>query len=114
LKIPLQITERPFFCTLYVEPQTSCAVSITKRSLLRCASNAMSLSCTLLPKPHWGEGLAPIIVEQLLKVVARITREEGLSAIIGEQHPNAILKISHSAWCWTAAQSFMPGQHKSC
>jgi branched-chain amino acid transport system ATP-binding protein len=33
----------------------------------------------------------------LLAAVARITREEGMSAIIVEQHPQAILKISHTA-----------------
>ena len=43
------------------------------------------------------EGLAPIIVEELLRAIARITREEGLSAIIVEQHPQAILAISHQA-----------------
>ena len=43
------------------------------------------------------EGLAPIIVEELLKAIARITRGEGLSAIIVEQHPQAILAISHQA-----------------
>jgi len=43
------------------------------------------------------EGLAPIIVEELLKAVRRITREEGLSAIIVEQHPQAILAISDTA-----------------
>jgi len=43
------------------------------------------------------EGLAPIIVQELLRAIARITREEGLSAIIVEQHPQAILKISHRA-----------------
>jgi len=43
------------------------------------------------------EGLAPIIVEELLKAIARLTRDEGLSAIIVEQHPQAILAISHRA-----------------
>lgn len=43
------------------------------------------------------EGLAPIIVAELLKAIARITREEGLSAIIVEQHPQAILAISDRA-----------------
>ncbi len=43
------------------------------------------------------EGLAPIIVSELLKAIARITREEGLSAIIVEQHPQAILRISDRA-----------------
>ena len=43
------------------------------------------------------EGLAPIIVEELLRAIRRITREEGLSAIIVEQHPQAILAISDRA-----------------
>jgi branched-chain amino acid transport system ATP-binding protein len=43
------------------------------------------------------EGLAPIIVEELLRGIRRITREEGLSAIIVEQHPQAILAISDHA-----------------
>ncbi|MEN9689406.1 MAG: hypothetical protein RI998_1403 [Pseudomonadota bacterium] len=43
------------------------------------------------------EGLAPIIVQELLGAIARITRDEGLSAIIVEQHPQAILSISHQA-----------------
>ena len=43
------------------------------------------------------EGLAPIIVDELLRAIRRITREEGLSAIIVEQHPQAILAISDAA-----------------
>jgi branched-chain amino acid transport system ATP-binding protein len=43
------------------------------------------------------EGLAPIIVAELLKAIHRITREEGLAAIVVEQHPQAILRISHRA-----------------
>ena len=49
----------------------------------------------LLDEPM--EGLAPIIVEELLRVIRRITREEGLSAIIVEQHPQAVLAISDHA-----------------
>ena len=43
------------------------------------------------------EGLAPIIVEELLRAIRRITREESLSAIIVEQHPQAILAVSDRA-----------------
>jgi len=43
------------------------------------------------------EGLAPIIVEELLRAIRRITQDEGLAAIIVEQHPQAILAISDSA-----------------
>ena len=58
---------------------------------------ALMLNPRLLLLDEPLEGLAPIIVEELLKAIARITREEGLSAIIVEQHPKAILKISHQA-----------------
>jgi branched-chain amino acid transport system ATP-binding protein len=43
------------------------------------------------------EGLAPIIVEELLAAIRRITRDEGMSAIIVEQHPQMILEISDRA-----------------
>ncbi len=58
---------------------------------------ALVLNPKLLLLDEPLEGLAPIIVEELLKAIARITREEGLSAIIVEQHPQAILRISDSA-----------------
>jgi branched-chain amino acid transport system ATP-binding protein len=58
---------------------------------------ALVLNPKLLLLDEPLEGLAPIIVEELLAVIARITREEGMSAIIVEQHPQAILKISHTA-----------------
>src|SRR6476661_5762653 len=43
------------------------------------------------------EGLAPIIVEELLRAIRRITQDERLAAIIVEQHPQAILAISDHA-----------------
>ncbi len=43
------------------------------------------------------EGLAPIIVEELLMALKKITREEGISAIVVEQHPQMILSISDQA-----------------
>ena len=58
---------------------------------------ALVLNPRLLLLDEPLEGLAPIIVEELLRAIARITREEGLSAIIVEQHPQAILAISHCA-----------------
>ena len=58
---------------------------------------ALVLNPRLLLLDEPLEGLAPIIVEELLRAIARITREEGLSAIIVEQHPQAILAISHDA-----------------
>jgi branched-chain amino acid transport system ATP-binding protein len=58
---------------------------------------ALVLNPKLLLLDEPLEGLAPIIVEELLAAIARITRDEGMSAIIVEQHPQAILKISHTA-----------------
>lgn len=58
---------------------------------------ALVLNPRLLLLDEPLEGLAPIIVQELLRALSRITREEGLSAIIVEQHPQAILAISDSA-----------------
>lgn len=58
---------------------------------------ALVLNPRLLLLDEPLEGLAPIIVEELLRAIGRITREEGLSAIIVEQHPQAILAISDQA-----------------
>ena len=58
---------------------------------------ALVLNPRLLLLDEPLEGLAPIIVEELLKAISRITRSEGLSAIIVEQHPRAVLAISHHA-----------------
>ena len=58
---------------------------------------ALVLNPTLLLLDEPLEGLAPIIVQELLRAIRRITREEGLSAIIVEQHPQAILAISDQA-----------------
>ena len=60
-------------------------------------ARALVLNPRLLLLDEPLEGLAPIIVEELLRAMERLTREEGLSAIIVEQHPQAILKISHQA-----------------
>jgi len=58
---------------------------------------ALVLNPTLLLLDEPCEGLAPIIVQELLRAIRRITRQEGLSAIIVEQHPQAILAISDTA-----------------
>ena len=52
-------------------------------------------SILLLDEPL--EGLAPIIVQELLRAIRHITQSEGLAAIIVEQHPQAILAISDTA-----------------
>ena len=58
---------------------------------------ALALNPRLLLLDEPLEGLAPIIVEELLRAIRRITQDEGLAAIIVEQHPQAILAISDQA-----------------
>ena len=58
---------------------------------------ALVLNPSLLLLDEPLEGLAPIIVEELLRAIRRITRDEGLTAIVVEQHPQAILAISDQA-----------------
>ena len=43
------------------------------------------------------EGLAPIIVEELLAAVKRITREEGMSAVLVEQSAHLVLGVTDRA-----------------
>jgi branched-chain amino acid transport system ATP-binding protein len=43
------------------------------------------------------EGLAPIIIEELLAALNRITREEGLSAILVEQNAQKVLDVTDRA-----------------
>jgi branched-chain amino acid transport system ATP-binding protein len=49
----------------------------------------------LLDEPT--EGLAPIIVQELLTALGRLLREEGLAAIIVEQHARKVLPITDRA-----------------
>jgi branched-chain amino acid transport system ATP-binding protein len=49
----------------------------------------------LLDEPT--EGLAPIIVQELLAALRRLLREEKLAAIIVEQHAQKILPITQHA-----------------
>jgi branched-chain amino acid transport system ATP-binding protein len=60
-------------------------------------ARALVLNPRLLLLDEPLEGLAPIIVEELLRAIRRITRDEGLAAIIVEQHPQAVLAISDDA-----------------
>jgi branched-chain amino acid transport system ATP-binding protein len=43
------------------------------------------------------EGLAPIIIEELIAALTRITREEGLSAILVEQNAQKVLAVTDRA-----------------
>jgi len=60
-------------------------------------ARALVLNPKLLLLDEPLEGLAPIIVEELLRSIARVVRDEGMSAIIVEQNPKMILPITQRA-----------------
>ena len=60
-------------------------------------ARALVLNPKLLLLDEPLEGLAPIIVEELLRSIGRVVRDEGMSAIIVEQNPKLILPITQRA-----------------
>ncbi|HEX8045926.1 MAG TPA: ABC transporter ATP-binding protein, partial [Rhizobium sp.] len=60
-------------------------------------ARALVLNPKILLLDEPTEGLAPIIVEELLTAIRRIVRDEGMAAIIVEQHAQQILAITDKA-----------------
>jgi branched-chain amino acid transport system ATP-binding protein len=60
-------------------------------------SRALVLNPRLLLLDEPLEGLAPIIVQELLRAIRRVAREEGLSSIVVEQHPHMVLGVTDDA-----------------
>ena len=60
-------------------------------------ARALVLNPKLMLLDEPTEGLAPIIVDELLKTLKRLFREEGLTGIIVEQHPQKILALTDAA-----------------
>ena len=58
---------------------------------------ALVLNPRLLLLDEPLDGLAPLVVEELLRALSRLVREEGLAAIIVEQHAHKILGITDDA-----------------
>jgi branched-chain amino acid transport system ATP-binding protein len=58
---------------------------------------ALALNPKLLLLDEPLEGLAPIIVEDLLRAIRRVAREEGLPSIVVEQHPHMVLGVTDDA-----------------
>ena len=60
-------------------------------------ARALMLNPKLLLLDEPLEGLAPILVEELLRSIERLVQGEGMSAIIVEQNPRMILPITQRA-----------------
>lgn len=58
---------------------------------------ALMLNPRLILLDEPTEGLAPIIIEELLAALQRIIRDEGLSAVVVEQHARKILGVTDDA-----------------
>jgi branched-chain amino acid transport system ATP-binding protein len=64
---------------------------------LLAIGRALMLNPALLLLDEPLEGLAPLIAAQVLEVVRRLIKEEGLSAIVVEQHARKVLEITDRA-----------------
>jgi branched-chain amino acid transport system ATP-binding protein len=58
---------------------------------------ALVLNPKLLLLDEPLEGLAPLIVEELLRAIRSVARDEGLSSIVVEQHPQLVLGVTDEA-----------------
>jgi branched-chain amino acid transport system ATP-binding protein len=58
---------------------------------------ALVLNPKLLLLDEPLEGLAPLIVHELLAAIRRVAREEGLPSIVVEQHPHMVLAVTDDA-----------------
>ena len=58
---------------------------------------ALVLNPRLLLLDEPTEGLAPVIVNELLAALARVMRDEGMSALVVEQHAHRILGVTDQA-----------------
>ena len=58
---------------------------------------ALVLNPKLLLLDEPLEGLAPLIVQELLQAIRRVARDEGLPSIVVEQHPHLVLAVTDDA-----------------
>ncbi len=75
-------------------------------------ARALMLNPTVMLLDEPTEGLAPIIVDELMATLTRLVRDEGLSMLIVEQHAQRLLRLTHQAvilergrivWCGASA-----------
>jgi len=60
-------------------------------------ARALVLNPKLLLLDEPLEGLAPIIVAELLRAIRQVARDEGLPSIVVEQHPHMVLGVTDDA-----------------
>ncbi len=60
-------------------------------------ARALMLNPTVMLLDEPTEGLAPIIVDELMDTLSRLVRDEGLSMLVVEQHAQRLLGITHQA-----------------
>ena len=85
--------ERNIFKSLTVDEN----LSAVARPGLWTVARALVLNPKLMLLDEPLEGLAPIMVEELLRSIQRVVRDEGMTAIIVEQNPKQILPITQRA-----------------
>lgn len=74
---------------------------------------ALVLNPKLLLLDEPTEGLAPIIVEELLRALRSLFREEGLAAIVVEQHARKILELTDDAIVLERGRVVLRGDSRS-
>ncbi|WFU75448.1 ABC transporter ATP-binding protein [Bradyrhizobium sp. CB2312] len=60
-------------------------------------ARALMLNPRILLLDEPTEGLAPIVVDEILKILLKIFKSDGMAAIIVEQHPRRILRLTDRA-----------------
>jgi branched-chain amino acid transport system ATP-binding protein len=58
---------------------------------------ALVLNPKLLLLDEPLEGLAPLIVQEMLAAIRRVAQDEGLPSIVVEQHPHMVLAVTDDA-----------------
>ena len=69
-------------------------------------------SLLLLDEPM--EGLAPIIVQELMGVIRDLLTESGMAVIVVEQHAKLALSLTRKRWCSSAAASSTARRARRC
>jgi len=60
-------------------------------------ARALMLNPTLMLLDEPTEGLAPIIIDELMRTLTRLVRQDGMSMLIVEQHAQRLLGLTHQA-----------------